>query len=112
MVITGIRTVPPTIDKDQVVKYILLICLALASATATAGTLTIIPDSTSSMGIEKQRREAVDRARAERQARIAAGIEQPPPVVIIRQAPQYQPPPKTHFDCQAYGYNNSRMSCD
>lgn len=91
-------------------KYIFLICLVLASATAAAGTLTIIPDSTSTMGIEKQRREAVERARAERQARIAAGIEQPPPVVIIKQAPrQYEPPPRTNFECQSNGYG--RMSC-
>lgn len=92
-------------------RYILLICLALVSATATAGTLTIIPDSTSTRGIEKQRREAVERARAERQARIAAGIEQPPPVVIIRQVPQYQPPARTSFNCRAHGYENRDLTC-
>jgi hypothetical protein len=94
------------------VKSIVTLFLVMLSSAAMAGTLTIIPDSTSSMGIQQQKREAAEKARAERQARIAAGIEQPPPVIIIRQAPQYQPPPKTHFDCQSYGYNNSRMSCD
>jgi hypothetical protein len=91
------------------VKYIILLCLALASAMTNAGTLTIIPDSTSSMGIQQQKREAAEKARAERQARIAAGIEQPPPVIIIRQAPQYTPPARQPFECRDKGFG--RLSC-
>jgi hypothetical protein len=81
------------------VKYILSLCLSLISTIALAGTLTIIPDNTSSMGIDKQRREAQLRAQAERQARIAAGVEQPPRVIIIKQAP----PPRRSMDCYSYG---------
>lgn len=88
-------------------RYIIILCLALASTLSFAGTLTIIPDSTSSMGLEKQRREAVERARAERQARIAAGIEQPAPVIIIKQAP----PRPTQLNCYSYGNRNQFTSC-
>ncbi|MGS0738828.1 DUF4124 domain-containing protein [Pseudomonas sp. GG8] len=74
--------------------------------------LVIVPDSTSSMGLAKQKREAIAKAKAEKQARIAAGIEQPAPIIIIQQEPQYQPPPKTHFDCRASGYEDRNISCD
>lgn len=80
-------------------KYILSLCLCLIANLSIAGTLTVIPDNTSSMGIQKQQREAQLRAQAERQARIAAGVEQPPRVIIIKQAP----PPRRSLDCYSYG---------
>lgn len=88
-------------------KYILSLSLSLIANLALAGTLTIVPDNTSSMGIQQQQREA----RAQRQARIAAGVERAPPVIIIKQAPKYQYEPKTNFNCRSYGYQNSQMSC-
>lgn len=90
-------------------KSIVTLFLVMLSSAAMAGTLTIIPDSTSSMGIQQQKREAAEKARAERQARIAAGIEQPPPVIIIRQAPQYTPPARQPFECRDKGFG--RLSC-
>lgn len=92
-------------------KLIIPLFLALACADAFSGTLTIVPDSTSTMGIKQQSRDAAASARAARQARIAAGVERPPSVIIIKQAPQYQPPPKTNFNCRSYGYQNSQISC-
>jgi hypothetical protein len=96
-------------DKDQVMKGIIPLCFALATTSALAGTLTIIPDSTSTMGIQKQQRDAQVRAQAERQARVAAGVEQPP-VIIVRPAPQQRR--NTHMDCYSYGPNKQYLSCD
>lgn len=81
-----------------------LLSALLASSLSMAGTLTIIPDSTSSMGIAKQQRDAALKARTERQARIAAGLEQPPQVIIIKQRP-------ASLNCYSYGDRNQFTNC-
>lgn len=88
-------------------KFVVLLTLILASSASFAGTLTIVPDSTSSMGREQTRRELAAKAQAERQARIAAGLEQPAPRVII-----VQPPPRpAQLNCYSYGSRGQFTNC-
>lgn len=63
------------------------------------GQLTIVPDTTSKMGRERARQEDLARRRAERDARIAAGLEPP------RQKP-------IRLNCYSYGYRNQYTTCN
>jgi len=91
-------------------KTLVLVALLVIAGCSYAGTLTIVPDSTSSMGKQKQIDDEIDRRRAAKRARIDAGLE-PAPVrpIIIQQRPRYQDPPRTNFTCRPNGVGG--LSC-
>lgn len=88
-------------------KFVVLLILFIASSASYAGTLTIVPDSTSSMGREQQRKEAQAQRSFDRQKRVDAGLEYPAPRVII-----VQPPPRpAQLNCYSYGSRGQYTQC-
>jgi len=88
-------------------KTLVLVALLVIAGYSYAGTLTIVPDSTSSMGKQKQIDDEIDRRRAAKRARIDAGLEPATvrPIIIQQKA-------KAHMDCYAYGNRRQFLSCD